>query len=177
MADEDDISPEELLGGDPPASKPEPVKRAKKADEPRLHAILSNEEVLQARANARKTLDAERRAAAMEDLEKRETERLRLEEGLTTGIGLMDEIVEFTVDLPRYTDKISVNFGTQPYHHGRTYKVARHIANSLAEAQWRAWRHDEQVDGKSLQQMLEQRRNTMINARTGAIANAPVYHA
>lgn len=155
---------------------PEPEKPAKKvkAAEPRLHDILSNEEVLEARAKARATLDKERRTAAMKDVEARETRRLRLEDGLTSGIGYLNEIVDVTIDLPPVAAFILVNGPMgHAYHHGRTYPVPRHVANSLNETMGRMWRQADQEDGKDLTQTYGRKRNTTINGRTGSTSNAP----
>lgn len=175
MTDEpDEPSLEDILGEDPkPAAEPKKVRKAK-AEEPRLHPLLTNAEVEAAKAKARSRVEAERKAAAIEALEQQETERLRIEEGLTTGIGAMDEIVSVTIDLPPYADKISVNgpLGSH-YYHGKTYDVPRHVAASLAEMMGRMWRHEDQVEGRDLRQTYARKRDTSINARTGAVHNAP----
>jgi hypothetical protein len=137
----------------------------------RLHPILSNEEVLKARANARKKLDAERHAAAMRAVEEQELERLRVEEGMTTGVEADDAIVSFTVDLPTYADRITLS--GRPYYHGRRYDVPLHVARTLADEQFKAWRHDEQMEGKSIHQKFTKKHNTMINARSGSIVGVP----
>lgn len=141
--------------------------------EERLHPILSNEEFLAAQSAARKAIEKERKLLAREAVIEAETQRLRNEEGLTTGIEDEDRIVDVTIDLPPWAPNIAVNFGTQPYWPGRTYQVPLHVARSLQEQMFRAWRHEDQLDGKSLQQKLMRKRETVINARSGAIANAP----
>lgn len=140
-------------------------------EEERLHPILSNADVLKAREKARTRVDADRHAAAMKAIEDTEVERLRVEEGLTTGITDEDRIVSFTVDLPAYAANILIN--RRPYWHGHSYDVPIHLARTLADEQFKAWRHDDQIDGKSITQMYAQKRNTMINARSGAVSNAP----
>jgi hypothetical protein len=163
-------STEELMGLNPV----EPAAKAPRAKEERLHPILSNAEVRAAQERAKTNVLAERKLAAMEDIEKRETERLRIEEGLTTGIADKDEIVNFTVDLPLYADKILVNGPLgKAYWHSITYPVPRHIANSLAEQQFRAWRHEDQTEGRSIAQAYQRKRDTAINARTGVVSKAP----
>lgn len=146
------------------------------AGEERLHPILSNADVLAARAKALKNVTADRHKAAMEAVVAEETERLKREDGLTTGTSYLDEIVDFTVDLPPYADKIMVN-GPLGFHyaHGKTYPVPRHVANSLAETLDRARHHEDQTEGKSIVQSYQRKRDTAINARTGAVVNAPVY--
>lgn len=137
--------------------------------EERLHPILSNEQVMEARAKARKAIEAQRVAAAMKAEEEKETRRLSREEGLTTGVGYLEEIVHVAIDLPRSSPHISLNGGTRVYWHGQGYDVPRHIANSLAETMYRCWRAEEQADGKSLDQMLHTPRNPTISGRSGAV--------
>lgn len=187
MADEEDrtVDPEiAALLGDAPLPAPEtekPARKARKAaddTEERLHPILSNEDVLKARAKARARIDEDRRAAAMADIEAREVSRLRREEGLTSGIGVMDEIVNVTIDLPPFADRISIN-GPLGYHywHGKSYDVPRHVANDLSWQMMTMRRHEDQTEGRSLVQTYQRKRDTSINARTGTVANAPRYNA
>lgn len=169
--DNDEPSVEDLMGGDPVESAPAKASRVK---EERLHPILSNAEVRAAQARAKDNVLAERKAAAMEDIERRETERLRIEEGLTTGSEQKDEIVNFTVDLPLYADKLLINGPLgKAYWHGHTYAVPRHIADTLAEMTFRAWRHEDQTEGRSIAQAYQRKRDTAINARSGAVSRAP----
>lgn len=159
---------EDMLGEDLNALKAE--------SEERLHPILSNEQVLAARAKAKKTVEADRVKAAMAAIEKEETQRLRVEEGLTTGIDAMDELVDITIDLPPYAGTcININgpMGMH-YYHGKTYPaVPRHVAQSLNEMMFRMWRHEDQTEGRDIRQMYARKRDTSISARTGAVANAP----
>lgn len=146
--------------------------------EDRLHPILTNADVREAQANARKKVDDDRRKAAMKDVEKRESVRLRMEEGLTSGIDYLDEMVDVTMDLPPWAPFISVN-GSSPgqggrvYHHNRTYSVPRHIANSLNETMYNMRRQVDRDDGKDLAQSYARKYNTTISERTGAVQNAP----
>lgn len=173
MVDEPD-APHEPTMADVLSEEKAPRAPRVKADEPRLHPILSNAEVRAAQAKAKADVIAERKAAAMLDVEKREAERLRIEDGLTTGSEQKDEIVNFTVDLPQYGDKLLVNGPLgKAYWHGRTYAVPRHVADTLAEMQFRMWRHEDQTEGRSTAQMYQRKRDTAINARTGEVANAP----
>lgn len=143
-------------------------------EEVRLHTILSNDEVRAAQASARKKVEAERRLAAIAQLEAEETDRLRIEDGLTTGIDLMDEIVDITVTLAPYAEKISINGPLgKHYWHGKTYAVPRHVANTLQEIMQRMNRHEDQTEGRSIEQMYARKRDTAINARSGAIQRAP----
>jgi hypothetical protein len=140
-------------------------------EEIRLHPILSNEEVLAARARARKKVEAERKLAAIEALEVQETERLRLEEGLTTGVGVLDEIVNVTIDLPPFAPDIKVNFH-QTFVHGYTYPVPRHQADTLREQMARAWRHEDEVKGRSFREHYGLARHATIS-KVGDAVQAP----
>ncbi len=164
------------LGDDEPtpeldaaAPAPEPAKprrrRAEPAvtaseEEPRLHPILSNADVLAARAKAKARLDKERHAAAMKAVEEAEAERLRVEEGLVTGDGAKDELVEMTLDLAQHSQNITLN--GRPYWHGFTYKVPRHVADTLRDIQAQGWKHQDVVDGKDLTQHYQANRKTFL---------------
>jgi hypothetical protein len=139
----------------------------------RLHPILSNEDVLAARQKARDRLDKERRTAALRDVEERELQRLRVEEGLTSGITEEDAVRNITIDLPEWIPAIFIN-GQKAYYHGFTYPVATHIYRTLQDQMQSAWRTHEQTEGKSLSQMLRRPRQTVMNGATGVIQNAPV---
>lgn len=157
MADEEELTPEmrEMLGID---------------EEERLHPILSNVEVLQARANAKSKIIKEQKAAAMKDVEARETRRLRMEEGLTIGVTTADEMVTITIDLPIFAPYINLDMtnGMQ-YWHGQTYTVPRHKADTLRETMSRLWKLDDEVEGRSLSQHYGLKRNPSINAVTGEV--------
>lgn len=136
----------------------------------RLHPILSNAEVLQALANAKAKLIKEQKAAAMKDVEARETRRLRMEEGLTTGVTSADEMVTIAIDLPTWVAFLNVDMtnGVQ-YWHGQTYTVPRHKADTLREMMGRAHRLDDEVEGRSLTQHYNVTKRPVINAVTGEI--------
>lgn len=149
------------------------LARAEETSEERLHPILTNEQVLEARAKARKAIEAQRVAAAMKAEEAKETDRLRNEEGFTSGVDYLDELVSITIDLPRSAPYIMVNGPRGSiYWHGVTYPaVPRHVANSLSETMFRLRRAEEQADGKTTDEMLYKPRNSVINGRTGVIVH------
>ena len=129
------------------------------------HAILSDAEVAAAKKEARDAIEKERKATAIKALIADEKLRLQREEGLVSGDPVKDEMVSLTVDLPEYSASIVINM--QPFWHGHIYKVPRHVANSMKEQMQRAWIHQDEIDGKSLAQNLQQRREvvmTRINA-------------
>ena len=141
-------------------------------DEPaeRLHPVLSDEEVLEARVEARAIIEAKRKKQAKAALIAEEQRRLETEEGLTTGDGVKDQMVKIVLDLAPHSPYIALN--GRPYYHGQTYTVARHIAETLREIQQRGWRHQDEIDGKSLTQHYQRARQSVVSAVKG-ITNAP----
>lgn len=170
----DDVTAADLLSDEPAA---EPVRRTRKAKadaEVRLHPVLTDEDFLAAKAKAKARVDKDRRAAAMKAVEDEEAHRLQFEEGLTSDLSELSDIVHVTIDLPPWATNINLN-GPRGrfYWHGHGYDVPRHVANSLSESMFRMWRHEDQVEGRDMKQQYARKRDTMINARTGAVANAP----
>lgn len=140
--------------------------------EARLHPLLSNSEVLEARASARRKIEAERRKAAMKQVEDEETARLRKEEGLVTGHTSNDQMVKITLNLAPHSNCIRLN-GNDVYYHQFTYEVPRHVANSLREIQARGWIHQDEIDGKSLTQHYQNARSSEVSPIAG-VTNAPL---
>jgi hypothetical protein len=141
--------------------------------EERLHPVLSNVEVLEARKKARARLDAERKKAALKAVEEAELERLREEEGMAAE-GTAGEMVTITVDLPEFGNRLVVN--SRPYWHGHSYTVPRHVSDSLRETMFRMWRHQEtEIEGRNLTQAYRRPHNTGVSGR-GAIVNPPGAH-
>lgn len=110
--------------------------------------ILSEKEIAAIKAEAKAKILAERKSAEKKKILEQETQRLKNEEGLVTGDSYKDEIVSITVDLAPFSPSININ--GRPYWHGRTYNVARHVADSLREQMYRTWQHQNEIDGKSL---------------------------
>lgn len=134
-------------------------------------SILSAEEIADARKAA-----AERVERAMKDAEfarivAEEEERLRREQGKRTGTPDMDEKVNILIDLPEIADRIIIN-GTE-YHHGHTYSVERHVANSLREIMQRGHRHQMELDGKSLEEAYRRTSPQAMSMTTGAKVPVP----
>ena len=126
-----------------------------KAEKASLESLSLTDEVKRelsekARKQVTEELTKEQKAAFLDA----EVRRLRAESGLdkpTVG-GVLDEIVEVTIDLPTlFTDPIQLNLPDGPkYNHGQTYRVPRHVANVLWDQMQRLRDHQLQVDGKSL---------------------------
>lgn len=134
------------------------------------HPLLSAEDIDSVRAKVRKDLEKERRLNALEAFENQERERLRREEGLTSGVGEEDRLVWCTIDLPEWSPSVTVN--GHPYWHGSTQKVPLHVHRTLMEQMQNAWRAHDQTEGKSIAQMLRPR-HTVINGATGSVSNSP----
>lgn len=142
---------------------------ATEADEERLHPILTNSEVLAARADAKTKVLKAQKDAAKKALIEAETQRLMIEEGLVTGDGAKDEMVTIALDLAEYTDRITIN--GVPYYHGHTYTVPRHVADGLRETQARTQGHQNQIEGKGFQDLFRRPHLTMLSAI--GVKNAP----
>lgn len=174
---EDEVSADALFGaGEKPARKTRQAKAV--VEEVRLHNVLSNEDFLLAQANARKKIDKERRIAAMKAVAAEEEKRLRREEGLTTGIPGMDDEVHILMDLPEWTPYISLN--GFPFWHGRGYDVPRHVYDTLMDQMFRAQRHDDQIDGKSMRETMaraNRRSPNVIDGNTGVALHDARYDA
>ena len=110
--------------------------------------ILSEKEIAAIKAEAKAKILAERKSAEKKKILEQETQRLKNEEGLVTGDGYKDEIVSITVDLAPFSPSININ--GRPYWHGRTYNVARHVADTIRDQMFQTWKHQNEIDGKSL---------------------------
>lgn len=110
--------------------------------------ILSAKEIEEIKAEAKKKILAERKSAEKKKILEQETQRLKNEEGLVTGDSFKDEMVTVTIDLAPFSPSININ--GRPYWHGKTYNVARHVADTLREQMYRTWQHQNEIDGKSL---------------------------
>lgn len=180
------VDPESVGRIEQPKHAAQPAKQAAPAATParpakpekRLHHILSNEEVLAARAKAREKLEAEQKAFAISDVEKQELARLRDEESMTVG-GADQDLVNVTIDLPEFADCLKTNM--RPFWHGQTYKVPRHVADDLRWRMQAAWQHQLlQIDGKKLRDTYYRNAalnlgmsGTKISGSTMAVVNEP----
>lgn len=108
--------------------------------------LLSEAEIAAIRAQARAEIMADKRGKLKQELLAAEKQRLKNEEGLTTGNSHMDEVVSISIDLAPYAPYININ--SQCYYHGRTYQVPRHVADTLRDQMFQTWKHQNQIDGK-----------------------------
>jgi len=123
--------------------------------------LLSAKEIEEAKAKAAERVAAAMKKAAVDKIIADEENRLKRLAGAKTGIADMDEPVEVTVDLPEFCPDIRIN-GTI-YNHGRTYTVPRHMANGLREIMQRARRHQDVLDGKSMEEMYRASRPVTLS--------------
>ena len=154
----------------PVAQEPEDFDEPASADPDRLHPLLTNEEVLAAREEARKQLLAEQIKAAKKKIIADEMQRLRTEGGMSTGDGVKDQMVRITLDLAPHSPFVVLNH--RPYYHAQTYTVPRHVAETLREIQQRGWRHQDEIDGKTLSEHYQRARQTGLSPVKG-ITNSP----
>jgi hypothetical protein len=143
------------------------VARAASADDP----ILTSEEIEAIRAQARDEILKTRKSNAKKQFLEVEKSRLLREEGMTTGAGVRDQMVNITVDLAEYAASIVINM--RPYWHGHTYTVPRHVAEQLREIMQRTHMHQNEVDGKDRRSFYQKARATSISPVHG-IQNAPM---
>lgn len=151
----------------PPADLAAALDAAEADDEERLHPILTNKEFREAQAKARKQLSAEERKKAFDEVVKAEIEKQRGPAGLLTGKPELDEMVDYTIDLPEFAASVVIN--GQAYWHGQTYKIPRHVANTLSEQVHRARNHQLEIDGKGLGERLKVEKKPIVSAKTLAV--------
>lgn len=150
----------------------EEIKRAKlpPATMSEEYPGLTLAEVDKAKEAARAKIEAARKKAMIANITATEEQRLAREEGFTSGVTEMDEIVHCTIDLAPYVDRVLINGA--PYMHGHTYTVQRHVATTLQDICSRTWRHQDEIDGKSLTEHMMRPRDTVISALRG-VSNSP----
>lgn len=130
--------------------------------------LLTPEEIAKAKLKARANVDSKKKADALAALIAEETQRIHAEENSITGKPDMDELVWITIDIPEYGDRLSID-GVQ-YLLGQTYKVKRHVANSMRESMHRMWDHQAITDGKSVNKY---RKPTQLHiAKDGSVSRA-----
>ena len=130
------------------------------------HPILSVEEQKRAIIKAHERVKETKRQAALKALEEQEQQRLLGKTGKSIGDPMKDELVSITIDLPEFAPSIIVN--SEPYYHGQTYTVQRHIADSLREQQARSWNHQNEIEGKGIADRFRRPHNRIISGKAAA---------
>lgn len=118
--------------------------------------LLSDEDKEQTRKRAREhVLEARKKKATDEYF----TAAVREEE---REFEPTEVIEDFHVELPEYTPFIKIN--NVAYFHNLVYEVPYSLARAMADIQWAAWQHQNEIDGKSRHGDLTRRpRNLAIS--------------
>lgn len=136
----------------------------------RKHSILTDEELAQAKATAKKRHEADLKKHAMELAVAEEMDRLDYEAQLAEG-QRNNEMVTLTLDLPNLADRIVLD--GRVFLHGFNHTVRRVQAETLLEMAQRLWHHQfREVEGKKLRDFYQTRRGTVLNG-SGQTFNAP----
>lgn len=139
---------------------------AKRGD--RIRSVLSEEEIEEVRAKARKQIEAEKVKHAKDKLLQQELAKLKSEEGVG---GVEDDMVRIPISLPVFTDCIKIN--GKPYYHGVTYDVPRHIARTLQDQMFMCHKHQaKEIRGIKMAEFYRSPRQTVLGAG-GAVQNGP----
>jgi hypothetical protein len=149
---------------------PDPLEDALRAELEAKFSMLTPAEIETARQTARDRVAAKSKKAALEEVIAAETRLLELK----TGDGYKDEEIWVTIDLAPYSDRLVID-GTV-YLQGHTYKLPRHMVNSMRESMMRSWDHEADIKGESLRQKLGQYRAKNFGTLEGShtTAGAPV---
>lgn len=130
------------------------------------NSVLTPAEIKAAMAVAQTRVQKALKDAETERLIEQEMARLRREEGKRTGVPDMDELVSVHVDLPEFCGSLRINGDV--YHHGYTYTVPRHMANSMREQMQRTYFHQAAVDGKGMEEAMRRAQPKKLSLATGA---------
>lgn len=135
------------------------------------HPILTVEEQRAAIKKARDRVAKDNKAEALKALEQQHYDQERGRGGLRTGDPVKDELVYITLDLAEHSDCLRINGHT--FWHGQTYRLPRHVAESMREMQQRGHNHQLDLDGKGIAERGKKPRLTMVKAdpTTGAVIN------
>lgn len=138
------------------------VAEAKAVRKPRAakavsDALLSDEEIEEAKRKAAADVFAERRKAEIKKIMEQEKERLRRESAGLTDDDRLNEEVYVTIDLAEYASHIMLDGFV--YHHGQSYKVRRAVADTLHDLMHRGHLHQMQIEGKDPHAAYRRSRN------------------
>ena len=144
---------------------------AEKIAEERLHPLLTNEQYRASQEKARKRVEDEAIKAAQKDVEGKAYDEARLAAGFVAE-GPAADIVSFHVNLPDpdINSCLGPINGSSVYWHGRTYQIPRHVANTLAEMQFRLWYTSaREIHGQKLREFYRKESPVTINGSTGEV--------
>jgi hypothetical protein len=125
-------------------------------------SILDEKKVAELRAKAKANVDRERQRLAEAQL----LEQLELEERRAGG--LVEPMVDITIDLAPYADRLMLD--GKILFQGQTKTVRESEASVILEMMQATWRHQSVVDGKS-ENFYRQSRSQGVAANGGVISH------
>jgi len=136
------------------APTPDPLADAIGEEEP----LVNHERELEIRAKAEAMVREERIREEEKRILNAEVARLRR---AADPVGHNDDVVNITLDLAPHQPDIRLDGVV--YYHGMTYKVKRRVADTMREIAARGWKHQDEIDGKSMAQHYQRPRNEMLS--------------
>ncbi len=130
------------------------------------HPVLSVKEQVDALTKAELAVTKKKRDQALADLQRKEEERLLSNGGMLTGDPLKDELVYVTIDLADFAPFIALN--NHRYYHGQTYHLPRHIADTLRDQASRTHQHQNEIDGKGIENMFRKPQSRVLSGKAAA---------
>jgi hypothetical protein len=118
-------------------------------------SLLSDEQIAKLKKQAADEVEKERQAEQMRVFLASEKSRLQRQEDPD------EELIECTLDLPRFADMIRLD--DRYYFHGGTYTFTLREYNCVREQVYRMWGHQEEIEGHG----REYRRERQIALRGG----------
>ena len=129
-------------------------------------SILTKEEIAKAKQIARERVEKAMKEAETERVIAAEMEKMRRAEGKRTGAPDKDETVEVTIDLAEFAAKLVIN--GQEYWHGYTYKVPRHVYDTMRDIMFRGHAHQATLDGKDLATFYGRKQAPTLSGKVAA---------
>lgn len=134
---------------------------------PEYEGILTEDDVAEVQADAKKKLLAKQKAAAMKDLLAKATADLEREARLAAQRGAAKgDLMDIQIDLAPYAADIRLD--GEVYEHARMYRVRRSVYCVLMEQMQRSWQHESSLHGandRPFRRSLADRGITANNAK------------
>jgi hypothetical protein len=125
-------------------------------------SIIEPKRIEELKAKAKAKVEKERQLAAEAQL----LEELELEERRAGG--LVEPLVDITIDLAPYADRLMLD--GKIFFQGQTKTVPESVASVILDMQQATWRHQSIVDGKP-ESFYRQSRNQGVAANGGVISH------
>lgn len=132
-------------------------------------SIVPEKKIEELRAKAKAKVEKDRQAAAEAQL----MAQFELEERQQGG--LEEEMVDVTIDLAPYSDRIVLDGVV--YFQGQTKTVRASVAEVITEIQGRTWEHQAQIDGKSENFYRKERGQRVVPSGDGAAVVSNILRA